>query len=170
MAETVTIAAGDDGQRLARWPKKHYPALPFGQMQKILRTGQVRGDGKRAKGDTPLAAGQVVRIPPQVQSPPEGGKRPVNARDADMLRGLVLYEDKHIIALNKPAGLAVQGGSKVTRHIDGMLDALAKDGERPKLVHRLDQDTSGVLLLARTAEAARALGDMFRGRDIRKYY
>lgn len=170
MAENVTIAEADDGQRLDRWLKKHYPDLAFGQMQKILRTGQVRIDGKRAKGETRLAAGQTVRIPPQLLSPQEKKERGLPQKDVDFIRSLVIYQDKDIIALNKPPGLAVQGGSKIARHIDGLLDGLAENGERPKLVHRLDRDTSGVLMLAKTTRAAQALGEMFRGRDIRKYY
>jgi 23S rRNA pseudouridine955/2504/2580 synthase len=172
MAEGVTIEEADDGQRLDRWLKKHYPALPFGQMQKILRTGQIRVDGKRAKGDTRLAAGQLIRIPPQLLALPEKGERGVSPRDAEFIRSLVIYKDQHVTALNKPAGLAVQGGTKITRHIDGMLDGLREDetDERPRLVHRLDRDTSGVLILARTTLAAQALGEMFKGRDIRKYY
>jgi 23S rRNA pseudouridine955/2504/2580 synthase len=170
MAENVTVGDNDDGQRLDRWLKRHYPDLPFGQMQKILRTGQIRVDGKRAKGETRLAAGQVLRIPPQLVSPEEREERGLSQKDADFIRSLVIYQDQHVMALNKPAGLAVQGGSKISRHVDGLLDGLAQDGQRPRLVHRLDRDTSGVLLLARTTLAAQALGEMFRGRDIRKYY
>ncbi len=170
MAENVIIADADDGQRLDRWLKKYYPDLPFGQMQKILRTGQVRVDGKRAKGETRLAKGQAVRIPPQLLSPQEKKERGLPPKDVDFIRSLVIYQDKDVIALNKPAGLAVQGGSKISRHIDGLLEGLAQDGEKPKLVHRLDRDTSGVLLLARTSQAARELGELFRGRTIRKYY
>jgi 23S rRNA pseudouridine955/2504/2580 synthase len=170
MAENVTIADADDGQRLDRWLKKYYPDLPFGQMQKILRTGQVRVDGKRVKGETRLAKGQAVRIPPQLLSPQEKKERGLPQKDVDFIRSLVIYQDKDVIALNKPPGLAVQGGSKISRHIDGLLDGLAEDGERPKLVHRLDRDTSGVLILARSGQAARELGELFRGRSIRKYY
>lgn len=172
MAEGVTIEEADDGQRLDRWLKKHYPALPFGQMQKILRTGQIRVDGKRAKGETRLVKGQLIRIPPQLLSLPEKSERGVSPRDAEFIRSLVIYKDQHVIALNKPAGLAVQGGSKITRHIDGMLDGLreSEKDESPRLVHRLDRDTSGVLIVARTILATRSFGEMFKGRDIRKYY
>lgn len=170
MADNVTISETDDGQRLDRWLKKHYPEAGFAGIQKILRTGQVRVDGKRAKGDARLQQGQVVRIPPQMASPLPKEKRGLSPKDIDFVRSLVIYEDAHMIALNKPAGIATQGGTKINRHIDGLLDGLAQNGVRPHLVHRLDKDTSGVLLLARNPKVARALGDLFQGRDIRKYY
>lgn len=170
MADNVTIAESDDGQRLDRWLKKHYPSATFSNLQKILRTGQVRVDGKRAKGDMRLAAGQVLRIPPQLSEAPLKESRGLSQKDTDFIQSLVLYKDEHIIALNKPAGLATQGGTNINRHVDGMLDGLAFGGPRPHLVHRLDKDTSGVLLLARGPKMAKALGELFRGRDIRKYY
>lgn len=169
--ENIIIADADDGQRLDRWLKKHYPEIPFGQMQKILRTGQLRVDGKRAKGEARLTAGQILRIPPQLRLGPVKGKTGISEKDETFIKSLVIYQDDSIIAINKPSGIATQGGSKVSKHIDGMLDALRFGyDERPHLVHRLDKDTSGVLLLARTTRMARALGDVFRGRDIRKYY
>lgn len=167
---TVKVEAADDGQRLDRWLKKKFPAIPFGQMQKILRTGQLRVDGKRAKGETRLSAGQAVRIPPQMNGAPPPRKAGVSEKDAAFIRSLVLYQDDHVIALNKPSGIATQGGSKVTRHIDGLLEGLARDGRKPHLVHRLDRDTSGVLLLARDPKTAAELGRLFQGRDVRKYY
>lgn len=170
MAEGVTIAEADDGQRLDRWLKKHYPDLAFGQMQKILRTGQIRVDGKRAKGETRLAAGQVVRIPPQLTSPQPKKERGLPQKDIDLIQSLVIYKDDHLIAINKPGGLATQGGTKVGKHIDGLLDGISFGGPRPHLVHRLDKDTSGLMLLARNPQAAREIGEIFRGRDIRKYY
>ncbi|MBI1215219.1 MAG: RluA family pseudouridine synthase [Alphaproteobacteria bacterium] len=172
MTEGIIVNEVDDGQRLDRWLKKHYPDVPFGQVQKILRTGQLRIDGKRVKGDARLVEGQVIRIPPQMSSPQPKSERGLSERDTEFIRSLVIYEDEHMIALNKPSGLAVQGGTKIKRHIDGLLDGLKNnpDDPRPHLVHRLDKDTSGVLLLARNPKAARALSDAFRGRDIRKYY
>ncbi|HQF31956.1 MAG TPA: RluA family pseudouridine synthase, partial [Hyphomicrobiales bacterium] len=136
--------------------------------------GQVRVDGKRAKANARLEAGQTVRVPP-LPEVPEGDrpapKRRVSAEDAAFVRSLVLHEDRDLFVLNKPFGLAVQGGSKTVRHLDGMLDALAgPDGERPRLVHRLDRDTSGVLVLARTRQAASQLGKVFRSRSARKIY
>jgi len=169
MVDSVTVTEGEDGQRLDRWLKKRYPATTFGNLQKILRTGQVRVDGKRVRGDARLTAGQIVRVPPQLTAPVKTDKT-LSKKDVDFIQSIVLYKDDHIIALNKPAGLATQGGTKITRHVDGLLDGLAFGGPRPHLVHRLDKDTSGVLLLARSPKAAKAMGDVFRGRDIRKYY
>jgi 23S rRNA pseudouridine955/2504/2580 synthase len=166
----VIVAEEEDGQRLERWLKKKFPELSFGQMQKILRTGQIRVDGKRVKGDARLVKGQEVRIPPQLTMPQPKTKNGLSQRDEDFIQSLVIYKDDHIIALNKPAGLATQGGSKVSKHVDGMLDGLKFGGQKPHLVHRLDKDTSGVLLLARGPKMAAALGRLFQGRDIRKYY
>jgi 23S rRNA pseudouridine955/2504/2580 synthase len=172
MTETVTISTTDDGQRLDRWIKKNYPMLSFGDMQKILRTGQIRVDGKRAKGDARLKTGQILRIPPQMrlQDLAEKKTRHLSDKESTYVRSMVLYQDAHIIVLNKPAGLATQGGSKVKQHIDRLLDGLVVDGQRPHLVHRLDRETSGLLLLARNAAVARDLGALFKRRDIRKYY
>lgn len=170
MVDSVTVAESDDGQRLDRWLKKYYPDAGFSQVQKILRTGQVRVDGKRAKGDARLATGQLIRIPPQLTSPLPREERGLSPKDEAFIQSLVIYKDDYIIALNKPQGLAVQGGTKIVKHIDGLLDGLRFGAEKPHLVHRLDKDTSGVLLLARSPKMARELGEYFRGRDIRKYY
>lgn len=170
MAESIQISPEDDGQRLDRWLKKKFPDLSFGQMQKVLRTGQIRVDGKRVKGDARLQNGQNIRIPPQLMHPQPERKEGLSPKDEAFIQSLIIYQDNDIIALNKPAGLAVQGGSKIKKHIDGMLDGLRFGGERPMLVHRLDKETSGILLLARNAKAARALGEMFQDRSIRKYY
>jgi 23S rRNA pseudouridine955/2504/2580 synthase len=173
--EQITIAADEGGMRLDRWFKVHYPGLGFGHLQKLLRSGQVRLDGGRAKSDTRVVAGQVVRIPPMdVDHKAEG---PVTARtmrgmdDADALRRMILYEDPKVFVFDKPAGLAVQGGSGVVRSIDSMLEALrSPKGEKPRLVHRLDRDTSGALVVARTRLAAMKLAEAFRGRDAKKTY
>ena len=171
-----TVAADDAESRLDRWFKRHFPALGHGRLEKLLRTGQVRVDGKRAKAGQRLAAGQTVRVPPMGETPVDG-PRPVPARsttdrDAAAIRKLVVHEDASVLVLDKPAGLAVQGGSKLgSRHLDAMLDALAAPGgERPRLVHRLDRDTSGLLLLGRTAAATRALTATFRSKAARKLY
>ncbi len=173
MVDQVVVAEAEDGARLDRWLKKKYPDMTFSNLQKLLRTGQLRVDGKRAKGDTRLVAGQEVRIPPQLAAAVHvpGKKRTLSEKDMDLIKSLVIYQDKDIIAINKPAGLATQGGSKITRHIDGLVEGLADEsGHKPHLVHRLDKDTSGVMVLARNAKAAKALGSLFSGRDIRKYY
>jgi len=173
---TLPVSEDDADQRLDRWFKKHFPNLSHGRLEKLLRTGQVRVDGKRAKAGLRIAAGQQVRVPPLPEAPetrPSTTRRrtPADARDAAALRAAVLYRDDWVIAIDKPSGLAVQGGTGQTRHVDAMLDALCDDGaERPRLVHRLDRDTSGVLLLARTAVAARRLTASFKDKGTRKLY
>ncbi|HYD98421.1 MAG TPA: RluA family pseudouridine synthase [Alphaproteobacteria bacterium] len=172
--ETRTVAADEADTRLDRWFKRHYPQVTHGHLQKLLRTGQVRVEGKRAKADQRLEPGQTVRVPPirPEDDRPEAAKaRPaVSEREAKELLRRVLYKDDDVIVIDKPHGLAVQGGTGTTKHLDGMLDALAFDGERPKLVHRLDRDTSGVLVLARNVFAANALAKTFRGHEARKIY
>jgi 23S rRNA pseudouridine955/2504/2580 synthase len=170
MVDNVTVLEADDGVRLDRWLKKNYPEATFSNLQKILRTGQLRVDGKRAKGDTRLVKGQLIRVPPQLAAPVPKNEKGLTKKDLDFIQSLVLYKDEHIIAINKPAGLATQGGTKINRHIDGMLDGLIYDGVRPHLVHRLDKDTSGILLLARNPRIAKLMGELFQSRDIRKYY
>lgn len=172
---TMTVAEDEAEIRLDRWFRRHFPNLGHGRLEKLLRTGQVRVDGKRVKASRRLAVGEIVRIPPLGEgaaatkaSPPPPS---VSEDDARALRQRVLYRDDAMIALDKPSGLAVQGGSRTTRHLDAMLDALRFGArERPRLVHRLDKDTSGVLVLARTAVSARDLTRAFRARDARKLY
>lgn len=174
MADTLHIQADEDGIRLDRWFKRRYPALTHGRLEKLLRTGQVRVDGKRARAADRVSAGQAVRIPPQVvhEPVPEKPPRPEPRKeDARLLEDLILYMDKSVIVLNKPPGLATQGGSGLTRHVDGMLDQLAfEKNQRPRLVHRLDRDTSGVLVVARTVPAAAALSRELQQRDASKIY
>ncbi len=173
--EQKTVDTGEAEMRLDRWFKVHYPGLGFGHLQKLLRSGQIRIDGSRAKSDTRLQAGQTVRIPPlPVDSKAEGhltGKSIRGREDGDVLSQMLLYEDPKVFVFNKPAGLAVQGGSGVNRHVDDMLEAWRnKKGEKPRLVHRLDRDTSGVLVVARTRGAAQALTAAFRERETKKTY
>lgn len=171
---TVAVKPADAGLRLDRWFTKEVPGLTHGRLQKLLRTGQVRVDGSRAAANLRLEAGQQVRIPPIPNldtPPPRRDHPPVDAGETADLVARVLYRDDDVIALNKPAGLAVQGGTGTTHHLDGMLDALQFDAEeRPRLVHRLDRDTSGVLLLARNGRVAAALAKAFQGRSVRKTY
>ncbi len=174
--QQVAVEAAASGQRLDRWFKQHFPQITHGRLEKMLRKGEIRVDGRRAKASERLEAGQTVRVPPLPDTPPpapdpDAAASAVSARDRDALQAAVLYRDDNVIALDKPAGLAVQGGSGQTRHLDGMLDALRFGAdERPRLVHRLDRDTSGVLLLARNAPTARALTAAFRGKDTQKVY
>lgn len=164
------VTEDENGQRLDRFLQKHLKGVPFGLLQKLMRQGQIRVDSKRVKAATRLESGQKVRIPPLEEREPVERKK-VSDKDAAMLKSIVLYDDGDIIALNKPAGLATQGGTNIKRHLDGMLDVLKnKEGVRPRLVHRLDKDTSGILLLARSADVARKMGKIFQGRDIRKIY
>lgn len=166
----IEIKDDDDGQRLDRWLKKNVPELPYGLAQKLMRKGQIRVDGKRVKTDTKLKAGQEIRIPP-LEHKSINEKMKITDKDKAFIKSLVIFEDADVIALNKPHGIASQGGSKTKYHIDGLLEALTnKDGVKPRLVHRLDKDTSGVLLLARNAKAAKALGDAFKTRKVKKIY
>jgi 23S rRNA pseudouridine955/2504/2580 synthase len=168
-----TVEASDAEQRLDRWFFKYFPKLPRGRLQKLLRTGQVRVDGKRAKAGLRLNIGQKIRIPPisDVPVPPQECRRSITESEVVFVQSLILHMDQEIIVINKPAGLAVQGGSAVRHHLDGMLDALRFDvDERPRLIHRLDKDTSGVMVLARTAASARKLSKAFVNRDFKKMY
>ena len=168
-----TIALEDEGVRLDRWFRHRFPQLGQARLEKLLRTGQVRLDGKRARGGARLSAGQVIRIPPM----PDAAARPTRATmphetglGAD-LRDRVLYRDADVLVIDKPAGLAVQGGAGTPVHLDGLMAALQFDAaEPPRLVHRLDRDTAGVLVLARHRAAARALTAAFRARTTRKLY
>ncbi|RJL16669.1 RluA family pseudouridine synthase [Paracoccus siganidrum] len=173
--KTIRVSGDEGDQRLDRWLKKRFPQLTQGAVEKMCRTGQLRVDGGRVKAATRIEAGQEVRIPPLPEAQPAAPAAPrprIAESDQQMIQRAVLWKDEHIIALNKPPGLPSQGGSgQGSRHVDGLTDALMfgfKD--RPKLVHRLDKDTSGLLLLARTDRIARALSEAFRARTTRKIY
>jgi 23S rRNA pseudouridine955/2504/2580 synthase len=170
---THTVTEDEADIRLDRWFRRHFPGLPQSAIQKLCRTGQVRVDGHRADAATRLAAGQSVRIPPLPAAQPRAPRPPaeIDPLVQKDLERLVLYRDDQIIAINKPHGLPVQGGPGITHHLDALLDALRFGApDRPRLVHRLDRDTSGVLLLARTPGSAARLAALFRGRDIQKTY
>jgi len=161
----------EEGIRLDRWFKRHFPEVTHGQLQKMLRTGQIRIDGKRAETSTRLNAGQNIRVPPQVTSPPQAHYEEQSLRVKVQLKKMVLYQDDDVLVLNKPAGLAVQGGTGLKENLDDMLAGFQNEAHlRPKLVHRLDRDTSGVLLLARTPFAASRLAESFRHHDTQKIY
>ncbi|QKG70212.1 RluA family pseudouridine synthase [Erythrobacter mangrovi] len=171
---TFTVAPDDDGVRLDRWFKRHLPQIGFGTVSKWARTGQVRVDGKRVKPEDRIAAGQTVRVPPGGDAPHKApkAKRALTAAEVEAAQAMVIQQDKAAIVLNKPPGLATQGGTGTTSHVDGLLDAFApgEDEPRPRLVHRLDKDTSGVLLIARTPGSAAFFSKRFSGRSAKKVY
>ncbi len=167
----VKVRECDNGIRLNRWFLKYYPDLPLGRLQKLLRTKQIKVDGKKCEASTRLVSGQEVRIPPLQDDIKSVSKAVVNEKDVEFIRSLVIYKDENIIVLNKPSGLAVQGGTNIKRHIDGMLQALCFENEEaPKLVHRIDKDTSGILLLARNRQYAELLTKAFKDKNIEKTY
>ncbi|MBV8398973.1 MAG: RluA family pseudouridine synthase, partial [Acetobacteraceae bacterium] len=158
-----TVSADEADIRLDRWFRRHFPGLPQSAIQKFCRTGQIRVDGQRTEAAARLSPGQTVRVPPIPVAPPRKTTPEIHPDTARDLRKLVLYRDDQVIAINKPHGLPVQGGPGITHHLDALLDALRFDSpERPRLVHRLDRDTSGVLLLARTLGVAAKLAALFR--------
>jgi 23S rRNA pseudouridine955/2504/2580 synthase len=184
MSVQLIMVRSDEGeQRLDRWLKRRFATLGQGAIEKLCRTGQIRVDGARAKASTRVAPGMEIRVPPlPTPNPmqfggadyiaPAARARRITVADEEMIQSCVLWQDEHIIAINKPAGLPSQGGSgQGDLHVDALSEAL-KFGykEKPKLVHRLDKDTSGVLLLARTDRIARALSEMFRNKTTRKIY
>lgn len=173
---TRTVADGESDLRLDRWFKRHYPWVGHAKLEKLLRTGQIRVDGGRAKAATRLEPGQTIRIPPLGEPPrDDAAPRPVRikadpSRIAE-LQAVVLHKDDAVLVINKPAGLATQGGTGQNEHLDGLLDHLRFGAaERPRLVHRLDKDTSGVILLGRSAAAAAKLANALRTRDAQKLY
>ena len=163
----------EDGMRLGRWLKTRFPDMPHGRMHKALRKGEVRLDGGRARTDTRVVTGQTVRVPPYDPAPVAGSckSKGPDPQDEAFVKKLVVFRNAVILGINKPPGLAVQGGSRTGRHLDGMLGFLSFNApERPRLVHRLDKDTSGVMLLARTREVATVLSEAFKGRRMKKIY
>ncbi len=164
-----TVGDDEADTRLDRFLRRRYPALTQGMLQKMCRTGQVRVDGHRVDASSRLQTGQAVRVPPM---PAAAEKAPIVVTPGEQreMERLVIYRDDQVIVLNKPSGLATQGGPGITRHLDGMLDVLRGDGDRPRLVHRLDRDTSGIILLARTAAVAARLAALFRSREVEKTY
>jgi 23S rRNA pseudouridine955/2504/2580 synthase len=167
--QTVSVTADESGMRVDRFLEARFPGLSFSHIQRIIRKGELRVNGKRAQPKDRLQAGQAVRIPPlRLDQPPP---RSPDAATRDFLKSITLHEDADVLVLNKPMGLAVQGGSGTTRHVDLMLEALRdQKGERARLVHRLDKDTAGCLLVAKTRFAAAALTKTFRTRSARKIY
>jgi len=175
--ETIEVKRDEAGMRLDRWVSVHFPSVTYGYLQKLLRSGQVRVDSKRVQANTRLEAGQQVRVPAVVRLPPKAGPSVVpplglSKGDRDFIERMILFEDEHVLVLNKPFGIAVQGGTGTKWHIDGLLAGMADrfGGERPRLVHRLDRDTTGVLLVAKHRDAAARLGRIFQTRSAAKTY
>jgi 23S rRNA pseudouridine955/2504/2580 synthase len=172
--QTVAVTPDENNMRVDRFFEARFPGLSFSHIQRIIRKGEVRVNGKRTQPKNRLEAGQTVRIPPlKLEAPAPRDDAPQAQKDRAFLKGITLYEDADVLVLNKPMGLAVQGGSGTVRHIDGMLGALrglGPDAQRPRLVHRLDKDTAGCLLVAKTRFAAAALAKTFRTRAARKIY
>jgi 23S rRNA pseudouridine955/2504/2580 synthase len=170
----IPVAPGEDGSRLDRWFRRRWPHLTQVQINKLTRSGQIRVDGGRVKADTRLSGGAQVRVPPLPDAPPTGEKRErdktLDSREIAYARSLVLYEDEEVLVLNKPSGLAVQGGTKTRNHVDRLLSAWGEGLERPRLVHRLDRDTSGVLVLGKSPGAAAKLSGAFARRRALKTY
>ena len=163
-----TVDKDDDGIRLDRWFKRHLPQVSFGMVSKWARTGQVRVDGKRAKPEDLLAAGPELRVPPGGEATAKKPRevRPLTEEQLDQAEAMLIERTDSALVLNKPPGLATQGGTKTHAHVDGLLDAYAGEDEpRPRLVHRLDKDTSGVLLVARTPGSAAFFSKRFSGRS-----
>ena len=167
---TLYVDKAEEGVRLDRWFKRRWPHLNHIQIQKLARSGQIRVDGGRVKPDTRLEAGSQVRVPPLPEAGPPRDKGQLDPREIAYAKRLVLYEDEEVLALNKPSGLAVQGGTKTTKHVDRLLSAWGEGLERPRLVHRLDRDTSGVLVLGKSPAAAAKLAGAFAKRRARKTY
>ena len=172
--QKIAITGNDEDQRLDRWLKKRFSYLKQSHIEKICRKGDIRIDGKKAKPSTRIEAGQIVRVPPFIEKPDNNfskSLRPISKDDKIMLQESVIYKDEHLLVINKPSGIPVQGGTGQPRHIDG-LSTVLKFGyeEKPRLVHRLDKDTSGILLMARTSTAAKHLTAAFRHRETRKVY
>jgi 23S rRNA pseudouridine955/2504/2580 synthase len=174
-ARTFIVNEDDDGIRLDRWFKRHMPEVSFNLVSRWARTGQLRLAGKRAVPGDRVEAGQEIRIPPLEATPARPARllpkrEPLTADEEQFVREMVIFEDPGAFVLNKPPGLATQGGTKTTQHLDRLLAGLADEGGRPKLVHRLDKDTSGALLVARTARSAGHFAKAFSGRTARKVY
>ena len=167
----IAVDPGEDGVRLDRWFRRRWPHVSQIQIQKLARSGQIRVDGSRAKPDQRLSAGAMIRVPPLPEAAKPGDKKPgLDPRDIAYAKSLVIYEDEEVLVLNKPAGLAVQGGTKTLKHVDRLLSAWGEGLERPRLVHRLDRDTSGVLVLGKTPGAAAKLSGAFARRRAEKTY
>ncbi|MBQ9731485.1 MAG: RluA family pseudouridine synthase [Alphaproteobacteria bacterium] len=169
--EIIKVKPADDGMRLNRWFLKYYPGLSLGKFNKLLRTKQIKVDGARAEASLKLMVGQEIRVPPLEAEKVQAQHVEISAKDKEFIRSLIVYKDDNIIVINKPSGVAVQGGSNIKRHIDGMLEGLMFErDEKPKLVHRIDKETSGILVLARDRKNAEVLTSAFKDKKLSKTY
>ncbi|MEM1275927.1 MAG: RluA family pseudouridine synthase [Pseudomonadota bacterium] len=172
--QILTVGPDEAEQRLDRWFRRQFPHIPQGRIEKMCRKGEIRIEGGRVKSSTRVAPGQQIRVPPLPEAQAQAPKREapaVSPSQAEALRAAVIYRDDHLLVINKPAGLAVQGGSKLTAHLAAQLSALRFEREEdPRLIHRLDKDTSGLLVLARTGAMAVKLAELFRSRAVEKIY
>ncbi len=167
----IKVLSQDDNMRINRWFLKYYPSLPLSRLQKLLRTKQIKVNGKKAEINLKLQKNDEIRIPPINEDPIKKEDKKISVKDEARMKEMVIYKDEKILVLNKPNGLAVQGGTNTIRHIDAMLDALKfENDEKPKLVHRIDKDTSGVLLLARNRKTAELLISSFKKHSLPKTY
>ena len=179
MTGVLTVILGSDEveQRLDRWLRRRFPHIPQARIEKLCRKGEIRVDGSRVRAATRVGPGQAIRVPPlpdadeQILKDRGSERNPLSDADVRLIRASVIYRDDDLLAINKPPGLPTQGGSRQVRHVDGLSEALRFGfRDKPRLVHRLDKNTSGVLLLARTRGAAAAMADAFRSRETRKIY
>ncbi len=173
--QMVEVKDADEEMRIDRWFRLHYPQVRHGELEKMLRKGNIRVNGCKVKASHKVAPGEIIRVPPlkvsETQSTKKDSTQRLTAEDKEFIRSLVIYEDHHVIALNKPFGIAVQGGVNTQKHIDGLLDGLTPpEGERPRLIHRLDKDTGGLLLLGRSRKSAAILSEAFHRHRIEKEY
>ena len=171
-----TVPDHEEGTRLDRFLRRLFPGLGQGQIERMLRNGLIRLDGAKAKAATRVASGQLLRLPPVIAknlaaNKPAAPRIVARSSLRQQFDDMFLAEGKGWLALNKPSGLAVQGGTRTHHHIDGMMRAISDDaGSRLRLVHRIDKDTSGVLLLAKTIGAARSLTEAFQKHQLAKTY
>lgn len=170
--QNVTVKYEDSGIRIDRWFQRHFPEFSHNAIEKALRKGQIKVDGKKVKSNYRVEEGQVVRVPPVPKAIDgvEKHDKKFSDRDIELIAKSIIYEDNHIIVINKPQGLAVQGGSKVTKSVDKMMVQYMDGRGEAKLVHRIDRDTSGILVLAKSSASAAKLTEMFRNKDLQKIY
>lgn len=174
MAEFIEISQVEDGTRLLRWFLRHFPSMPQRDFYKLCRGGQIRVNSRRVRGQEILRTGDSVRIPPTIaefaapRPKTENGEK-YSLADLEMLRCCIIHNDDDIVVFNKPAGLAVQGGTGIRKSVDKMAAALFPY-DKISLVHRLDRDTSGILVVAKNQRAAQMLAAAFGAKTAHKEY